>query len=62
MQLIKSLEGKILIIISECSIRTDFLTALSLNNFFFPIKMIETIPDQLESCRYDACVQKELKF
>ena len=24
--------------------------------------MIETIPDQLESCRYDDCVQKQLKF
>jgi hypothetical protein len=24
--------------------------------------MMETIPDQLESCRYDVCVQKQLKF
>jgi hypothetical protein len=33
--LIKSLEGKkILIIISDCPIRTNFLTALSLNTFF----------------------------
>jgi hypothetical protein len=24
--------------------------------------MTETIPDQLESCRYDVCVQKQLKF
>ena len=24
--------------------------------------MIETNPDQLESCRYDVCVQKQLKF
>jgi hypothetical protein len=23
---------------------------------------METIPDQLESCRYDVCVQKQLKF
>jgi hypothetical protein len=32
--LIKSLEEKILIIISDCPIPTDFLTALSLNIFF----------------------------
>ena len=24
--------------------------------------MMEIIPDQLESCRYDVCVQKQLKF
>ena len=24
--------------------------------------MMETIPDQLESCRYDVCVQKQLKL
>lgn len=24
--------------------------------------MMETIPDQLESCRYDVCVQKQLRF
>jgi hypothetical protein len=23
---------------------------------------MENIPDQLESCRYDVCVQKQLKF
>ena len=30
--------------------------------YFFSIKMMETIPDQLESCRYDVCVQKQLKL
>jgi hypothetical protein len=30
--------------------------------YIFSIKMMETIPDQLESCRYDVCVQKQLKF
>ena len=50
-----------LLIISDCSIRTYFLTALSLS-LFFSIKMMETIPDQLESCRYDVCVQKQVKF
>jgi hypothetical protein len=24
--------------------------------------MMETFPDQLESCRYDVCVQKQLKL
>ena len=24
--------------------------------------MMETTPDQLESCRYEVCVQKQLKF
>ena len=24
--------------------------------------MMETIPVQLESCRYDVCVQKQIKF
>ena len=38
-------------------LHTDFLTELSLNTFFL-IKMMETIPDQLESCRYDVCFQK----
>ena len=36
------------------------LTALSLNNF--SIKMMETIPDQLESCKYDVSIQKQLTF
>ena len=44
----KVLRKKILIIISNCPI----LTALSLD-IFFSIKMMETIPDQLESCRSD---------
>jgi hypothetical protein len=30
--------------------------------YIFSIKMMEAIPDQLESCRYDVCVQKQLKF
>ena len=30
--------------------------------YIFSIKMMETIPDQLESCRYDVCVQKQVKF
>jgi hypothetical protein len=30
--------------------------------YIFSIKMMETIPDQLESCRYNVCVQKQLKF
>ena len=30
--------------------------------YIFSIKMMETIPDQLESCRYYVCVQKQLKF
>ena len=57
-------EGKTNLIIQnvrDCPIRTDFWTALSLN-IFFSIKMMETIPDQLESCRYNVCVQKQLKF
>jgi hypothetical protein len=29
--------------------------------YIFSIKMMETIPDQLESCRYDVSVQKQLK-
>jgi hypothetical protein len=41
--------------------RTDFLAALSLNNFFL-IKMMDSIHDQLEYCRYGVCVQKQLKF
>jgi hypothetical protein len=24
--------------------------------------MMETVPDQMESCRSDVCVQKQLKF
>jgi hypothetical protein len=30
--------------------------------YIFSIKMMETTPDQLESCRYDVCVQKQSKF
>jgi hypothetical protein len=44
----KSLEGKqILIIISAYPIGTDFFIALSLKTFF-SIKVMESIPDQLE--------------
>ena len=30
--------------------------------YILSIKMMETISDQLESCRYDDCVKKQLKF
>ena len=46
--------------IVPCIVGTDFLTALSLNNL--SIKMMETIPDQLESCKYDVSIQKQLTF
>ena len=30
--------------------------------YIFSIKMMETIPDQLESCRYDVCKSKTIKI
>ena len=47
----KVFRGKILII-NDCPIRTDFLTALSFN-IIFHSKRLETIPDLLESSWYD---------
>jgi hypothetical protein len=50
------LRGKILIIISDWPIHTDFFDSIIFKYIFFK-QMMETIPDQLESCRYDVCVQ-----
>ena len=41
---------------------TYFIFDSIIFKYIFSIKMMETIPDQLESCRYDVCVQKQLKF
>ena len=42
--------NKKLIIIRDCPIRTDFFDSI-IFKYIFSIKMMETIPDQLESCR-----------
>ena len=58
-QLIKSLEEKNInnhkYLSHTCTYR--FFDSLILE-YIFSIKMMETILDQLESCRYDDCVQK----
>ena len=58
----KDFRGEKKIIISDCSIYTYRFFDSIIFKYFFSIKMMETIPDQLESCRYDVCVQKQLKL